>query len=120
MFNVPPQTENLRRKKRKKYLCYKKRNKQTNKKKKQNAKETFPMFLFFLLFYYSLVASSKPPSSTVADLVHGLIKLGSDLKSCQEDQAKAVQYEVATCLGEIGAVDLSTVSLRRKDAETGN
>ncbi|CAH3032263.1 unnamed protein product [Porites lobata] len=64
------------------------------------------------------VASSKPPSSTVADLVHGLIKLGSDLKSCQEDQAKAVQYEVATCLGEIGAVDLSTVSLRRKDAET--
>ena len=119
MFNVPPETENLRRKKRKKYLCYKKRNKQTNKKK-QNAKETFPMFLFFLLFYYSLVASSKPPSSTVADLVHGLIKLGSDLKSCQEDQAKAVQYEVATCLGEIGAVDLSTVSLRRKDAETGN
>ena len=119
MFNVPPETENLRRKKRKKYLCYKKRNKQTNKKK-QNAKETFPMFLFFLLFYYSLVASSKPPSSTVADLVHGLIKLGSDLKSCQEDQAKAVQYEVATCLGEIGAVDLSTVSLRCKDAETGN
>ena len=119
MFNVPPETENLRRKKRKKYLCYKKRNKQT-KKTKQNAKETFPMFLFFLLFYYSLVASSKPPSSTVADLVHGLIKLGSDLKSCQEDQAKAVQYEVATCLGEIGAVDLSTVSLRCKDAETGN
>ena len=119
MFNVPPETENLRRKKRKKYLCYKKRNKETTKKKK-NAKEAFPMFLFFLLFYYSLVASSKPPSSTVADLVHGLIKLGSDLKSCQEDQAKAVQCEVATCLGEIGAVDLSTVSLRCKDAETGN
>lgn len=82
------------------------------------------MFLLFLCFcccfYDSLVASSKPSSSAVADLVHGLIKLGSVLKSCEEDQAKAVQCEVATCLGEIGSVDLSTVSLRCKDEETGN
>ena len=120
MFNVPPETENLRRKKRKKYLCYKKRNKQTNKKKNKTRKRRFLCFYFCCCFYYSLVASSKPSSSTVADLVHGLIKLGSVLKSCEEDQAKAVQCEVATCLGEIGAVDLSTVSLRCKDAETGN
>lgn len=118
MFNVLPQTENLRRKKKKKYLFCKKQKKNKHKNKTQNRR--FLCFYFSCCFYYSLVASSKPSSSTVADLVHGLIKLSSVLKSCEEDQVKAVQCEVATCLGEIGAVDLSTVSLRCKDAETGN
>lgn len=108
-----------RRKKRNKYQCYKK-HKRKNYQKNKTRKRRFLCFYFCCCFYYSLVASSKPSSSTVADLVHGLIKLGSVLKSCEEDQAKAVQCEVATCLGEIGAVDLSTVSLRCKDAETGN
>jgi len=57
------------------------------------------------------VTESKSTSSPVADLVHDLIKLGSMLTSCEGDQAKVVLCEVANCLGEIGAVDLSTVSL---------
>ena len=57
------------------------------------------------------VSSFKPSSSTVADVVHDLIKLGSMLTSREDVQVKAVQCEVANCLGEIGAVDLSTVSL---------
>ena len=58
-----------------------------------------------------IVAQSKSTCSPVADLVHELIKLGSALISHEGDQAKVVQCEVANCLGEIGAVDLSTVSL---------
>ena len=61
------------------------------------------------------VACSKPSSSTAADVVHDLIKLGSMLTSHEDDQAKTVQCEVANCLGEIGAVDLSTVSLGCKN-----
>ena len=99
---------------------YSVRNKRKNKHTNKTQNRRFLCFYFSCCFYYSLVASSKPSSSTVADLVHGLIKLSSVLKSCEEDQVKAVQCEVATCLGEIGAVDLSTVSLRCKDAETGD
>ena len=58
-----------------------------------------------------IVAQSKSTSGPVADLVHDLIKLGSMLKSCEGNQAKVVLCEVANVLGEIGAVDLSTVSL---------
>lgn len=58
-----------------------------------------------------IVAQSKSTSGPVADLVHDLIKLGSLLTSCEGDQAKVVLCEVANCLGEIGPVDLSTVSL---------
>lgn len=58
-------------------------------------------------------APSTPTNSPVADLVHELIKLGSLLTSCEGDQAKVVQCEVANCLGEIGAADLATVSLGR-------
>ncbi|KAJ7363432.1 hypothetical protein OS493_009586 [Desmophyllum pertusum] len=61
------------------------------------------------------VAHSKSTCSPVAELVHQLIKLGSVLTSCEEEQAKIVQCEVANCLGDIGAVDLSTVSLGCKN-----
>ena len=68
-----------------------------------------------------IVAQSRSTSGPVADLVHELIKLGSMLKSCEENQAKVVVCEVANVLGEIGAVDLSTVSLGcRNKPSTGN
>ena len=68
-----------------------------------------------------IVAQSKPTSGPVADLVHDLIKLGSLVTSCEGDQAKVVLCEVANCLGEIGPVDLSTVSLGcRNKPGTGN
>lgn len=68
-----------------------------------------------------IVAQSKSTSGPVADLVHDLIKLGSLLTSCEGDQAKVVLWEVANCLGEIGPVDLSTVSLGcRKKTGTGD
>lgn len=60
---------------------------------------------------FIIVAQSKSTRGPVADLVHDLIKLGSMLTSCEGDQAKVVLCEVGNCLGEIGAVDLSTVSL---------
>ena len=43
-----------------------------------------------------------------------LVKLASLLTNCGDDRARTVQQEVANCLGEIGAVDLSTVSLGSK------
>lgn len=58
-------------------------------------------------------------ASPVADLVRGLISLGSALTTCDEDQAKVVLCEVANCLGDIGAVELSTVLLGSK-TRTGN
>ena len=68
-----------------------------------------------------IVAQSKSTSGPVADLVHDLIKLGSLLTSCEGDQAKVVLCEVANCLGEIGPVDLSTVSLGcRNNPGAGN
>lgn len=69
------------------------------------------MHCFFLCTTLIKVTESKSTSGPVADLVHDLIKLGSVLTSCEGDQAKVVLCEVANCLGEIGAVDLSTVSL---------
>lgn len=62
-------------------------------------------------------AQSKATNSPVADLVHELIKLGSVLISCEGDQAKVVQCEVANCLGEIGAADLATVSLGSRNKQ---
>ena len=73
-----------------------------------------PNILECFVFLF-VVAYSKPSSSTVADMVHNLIKLGSMLTSCEDDQAKTVQCEVANCLGEIGPVDLSAVSLGCKN-----
>ena len=69
------------------------------------------MHCLFLCTTLIKVTESKSTSCPVADLVHDLIKLGSVLTSCEGDQAKVVLCEVANCLGEIGAVDLSTVSL---------
>ena len=46
--------------------------------------------------------------------MYDLVKLASLLTNCGDDRARAVQQEVANCLGEIGAVDLSTVSLGSK------
>lgn len=46
--------------------------------------------------------------------MHDLVKLASLLTNFGDDRARAVQHEVANCLGEIGAVDLSTVSLGSK------
>ncbi|XP_066028150.1 serine-protein kinase ATM isoform X2 [Pocillopora verrucosa] len=59
-------------------------------------------------------ACGESTASPVADLVRGLISLGSALTTCDEDQAKVVLCEVANCLGDIGAVELSTVSLGSK------
>ena len=68
-----------------------------------------------------IVAQGKSVSGPVTDLVHDLIKLGSLLTSCEGDQAKVVLCEAANCLGEIGPVDLSTVSLGcRNKPGTGN
>ena len=64
-------------------------------------------------------ACGESTASPVADLVRGLISLGSALTTCDEDQAKVVLCEVANCLGDIGAVELSTVSLGSK-TRTGN
>ncbi|XP_074626555.1 serine-protein kinase ATM-like isoform X2 [Acropora palmata] len=64
------------------------------------------------------VGVGKFSSSIVADLVYDLVKLASLLSNFGDDRARAVQQEVANCLGEIGAVDLSTVSLgsKRRDS----
>lgn len=65
----------------------------------------------------SEVTINKLSPSTIAELVRDLIKLASMLTHCGDERTKAVQYEVANCLGEIGAVDLETVSLgcKKKD-----
>lgn len=47
----------------------------------------------------------------MAELVHDLIELASLLTPFGDSQARAVHCEVANCLGEIGAVDLSAISL---------
>lgn len=67
-------------------------------------------------------ACRESTASPVADLVRGLISLGSALTTCDEDQAKVVLCEVANCLGDIGPVDLSTVSLgsRTKPGNAGS
>ena len=64
-------------------------------------------------------ACGESTATPAADLVRGLISLGSTLTTCNEDQAKVVLCEVANCLGDIGAVELSTVSLGSK-TRTGN
>jgi len=71
-----------------------------------------------LLLFFSVVGVGKFSSSIVADLVYDLVKLASLLSNFGDDRARAVQQEVANCLGEIGAVDLSTVSLgsKRRDS----
>ena len=55
--------------------------------------------------------SRRPGCSLAADLVHELIRLGSVLTGCPSNESKVVLCEVANCLGDIGAVDLSTVAL---------
>ena len=74
------------------------------------------VFFFFphRCFFFSVVGVGKFSPSTVADLVYDLVKLASLLTNFGDDRARAVQHEVANCLGEIGAVDLSTVSLGSK------
>ena len=64
-----------------------------------------------IVLCFSVVTINKLSPSTIAELVRDLIKLASMLTHCGDDRTKAVQYEVANCLGEIGAVDLETVSL---------
>ena len=67
-----------------------------------------------LLLFFSAVGVGKFSSTIVADLVYDLVNLASLLANFGDDRARAVQHEVANCLGEIGAVDLSTVSLGSK------
>lgn len=71
-------------------------------------------FCSTLLLIFSVVGVGKFSSTIVADLVHDLVKLASLLTNVGDDRARVVESEVANCLGEIGAVDLSTVSLGSK------
>jgi hypothetical protein len=66
----------------------------------------------FVVFPDAVCTSGNP----VPDLVHELLDLSSTLSSVVTSTALDVKVEIANCLGEIGAVDLSTVALtgRRK------
>ena len=74
---------------------------------------------FYLLFCGLSCAENSTRPNLVSSLVHELVCLASSVSSSAGDTAKYVKCEIAKCLGEIGAFDLSTVALGDKRNRQG-
>lgn len=71
------------------------------------------------LFVFTQTADDSTRPNHVRRLVHELVCLAESLSPIGGETTKYVKCEIANCLGEIGAVDLSTVALGDKRRKEG-